>query len=193
MWSAALDGGAQRIGWKIGFNVPAIQEKLGIAESVVGHLTTATMLPDDAEFSPRAAGDLRAELEVAIQIGDDGGVAGYAPAIELVDLADPPDGVEAMIEQNIFHRAFAVGPLVAEPPDGSAFLTVNEEAHEAVNPFPDFEDTAALVARRLEAAGQQLKAGDLIITGALVVVPVKSGDGLTADIDRLGTVTLTIA
>jgi 2-keto-4-pentenoate hydratase len=173
--------------------VPAIQERLGIEESVVGHLTTLTMLGEDSEFSPRGAAGLKAELEVAIQVGDDGRAAGYGTAIELVDLPAPPDSAEEAVAGNIFHRAFAVSPLVDQPPDGSAFLTVNEEAHEATASFPDYDETIALVTRRLEAAGEQLRAGDLIITGALVVVDVRAGDALTADIDGLGTVTLTIA
>lgn len=190
---AALEGGAERVGWKIGFNVPAVQEKLGIAESVVGHLTTATMLSDDAVFTPRDAGDLRAELEVAVQVGADGSITGYAPAVELVDLAGMSADVEAMVAGNIFHRAFAIGALTDEPPgEGVATLAVGGEVHDAVNSVPDFEATLDLVRRRLEAAGEELREGDLVITGALVVAQVSPGQRIEADVPGLGAVSVSV-
>jgi 2-keto-4-pentenoate hydratase len=192
LWRAALEGGAERVGWKIGFNVPAAMERIGIEEPIVGHLTTATKLSDGAEFFPRDAADLRAECEIAIRVGDDGAVTGYAPAIELVDLGSPADGAEGIIAGNIFHRAFVIGTFADTPPEGTAFLAVGEDAHEAAQPVPDFEETVALVARRLAAAGEELKAGDVIISGALVVVGVQPGDDLTADIAGLGTVSVGI-
>lgn len=173
--------------------MPAVQERLGIKESVVGHLTTATMLSDGAVFSPREAGDLRAEMEIAVQVGEDGSISGYAPAIELVDLSGMSDDVEAMVAGNIFHRAFAIGPIVDSPPeDGVGTLGAGGEVHDPVNPVPDFEATVDLVARRLEAAGEKLEPGDLIITGALVVAQVRLGDVVEADIEGLGSVRLTV-
>ena len=40
---AELRAGARPVGWKIGINVPAVQERLGIAGSVVGYLTSASL------------------------------------------------------------------------------------------------------------------------------------------------------
>ena len=41
-WRGVLGEGAQRLGWKIGFNDPKMQDKLGLTGSVIGFLTSAT-------------------------------------------------------------------------------------------------------------------------------------------------------
>ncbi|MEJ7714822.1 MAG: hypothetical protein WKF40_03555 [Thermoleophilaceae bacterium] len=90
-WRASLSSGAHRIGWKIGFNPPAVQEKLGLAEPVVGHLTSATLLGADGSHSLAGAENALAEPEIAIEIGPDHSIAGLAPAIEIVDMPAPPE------------------------------------------------------------------------------------------------------
>lgn len=120
-WRAALDGGAERIGWKIGLNIPEVQEQLGIEESVIGHLTSATVVEAGGEYRAGAAVRLRAEAEVAVELGRDvephadadaarEAVAGLAAAIELVDVGRPPEDVEAIVAANVFHRAVVLGP-----------------------------------------------------------------------------------
>jgi 2-keto-4-pentenoate hydratase len=174
-------------------NIPEVQERLGISEPVIGHLTSLTQLSDAAEFSPRDPQDLRAECEIAIRVGADGrSVDGYAAAIEIVDVGRPPGGAEGIVAENIFHRAFALGEFTAEPPAGEASLDVGGEAHQADQPVPDFEQTVGLVARNLEAVGEELKPGDVIISGALVAVPVRAGERITADLGGPGTVTVTL-
>ena len=65
------------------------------------------------------ATDLRAEAEIALRVGDDGAATGYATAIELVDVGrPPPGGLEAIVEENIFHRGFVVGPWSSQAPSG---------------------------------------------------------------------------
>ena len=68
-WRAALDSGAQRVGWKIGFNAPAIQEHLGLEHSAVGHITTATLVGATGTHSLAGAQNPLAEPEVAIHVG----------------------------------------------------------------------------------------------------------------------------
>ena len=107
-----LDEGAQAIGWKVGFNVPAVQEKLGIEAPLAGFLSSAGRARDGAS-SPPAAGPSVAEPEVAVELGDDGRtIVALLPALEV---ADPPDlswDVERILAGNIFHRAVAFGPRV---------------------------------------------------------------------------------
>ena len=51
-----LAQGAQPLGWKIGFNVPEIQEKLGIDRPLAGFLTSDGLLEDGAEWDDLPGG-----------------------------------------------------------------------------------------------------------------------------------------
>ena len=62
---AALAGGAKPVGWKIGFNTPAIQEHFGLTGAVVGYLTDAGVSPDGATIPLAGWGAPAVEVEVA--------------------------------------------------------------------------------------------------------------------------------
>ena len=49
-----------------------------------------------------------------------------------------------------------------------------------------------MVAVLLAAAGEQLRAGDLLISGSVVQVPVAAGDEVVADLGPLGSVGLSL-
>ena len=63
---------AEPVGWKVGFNVPAIQEKLGIDGPLAGFLTGDTLLDDGAVWSLGEGGPVVVEQEVAVELGEDG-------------------------------------------------------------------------------------------------------------------------
>jgi len=194
-WRASLDGGAARVGWKIGLNVPDIQRKLGLRESVIGHLTTASQLEDGASYSAGAAVDLRVEPEVALHMGAGGAVAGYGPAIEVVDPGDPPPDATGIVAGNVFHRAFLLGPThAAISPDGTAAeVRVNGERRDAGEAPGDFADVVELVARLLGDVGEELRDGDVIIAGSLTAPqPVKAGDEVEAGLSALGALRLSV-
>ncbi len=109
---AALAAGETPVGWKIGFNTPAIQEHFGLADPVVGYLTDAGVSPDGATVSLAGWGAPAVEVELAIRVGDDGAVAGLAPALELVDLAGSFDDIEPVLAGNICHRGVIFGDEV---------------------------------------------------------------------------------
>ena len=103
-WRAALDSGAARVGWKVGLNVTEVEEVMS-SEPVFGHLTSATRLEPGGVFHACGVRALRAEAEVAVEIGRDlragdgleavrAAVAGFAPALELVDVEPPVEGFE---------------------------------------------------------------------------------------------------
>jgi 2-keto-4-pentenoate hydratase len=199
---AALASGAQRVGWKLGMGEG---ERIG-AGPVIGHLTTATQLEPGATYSPQGAVDLRADAEVAVRLGADVGpdldrhtaaaaIAGFGPALELVDLGAPPPGdPERIVKANIWHRAFALGPLDLAAPAGHATgrLIVNGEVRDAGPISQGYADTVRTVAKLLGAAGEELKAGDRLITGSVVQVPVRPGDEVVADLGPLGRVRLSV-
>jgi 2-keto-4-pentenoate hydratase len=191
-WRASLSSGAHRIGWKIGFNPPAVQEKLGLDEPVIGHLTSATLLGADGSHSLAGAENPLAEPEIAIEIGRDHSIAGLAPAIEIVDIPGlpDPDGVGDVVAANVFHRAVAIGSSqeMQDAQGIEANMSINGRvARTADAASVDLEAMVELVARVLESAGERLEAGDRIIAGALAPPPELSpGDTLSLDLGAIG-------
>jgi len=194
-WRATLDSGAHRLGWKIGFNPPEVQAKLGLSAPAVGHLTSATLVGADGSHALSGATAPKAEPEIAIEIGPDKTIAGLAPAIEIVDipaLPGGPDEVGDVVAANIFHRAVAIGSSSqVQSPDGVTMtLRVDgETVREAdVSAYP-IADMIHVVADTLEAAGERLEAGDRIIAGALAPPPdVQAGQRLALDLGPLGAI-----
>ena len=109
---AALAAGASPVGWKIGFDTPAIQAHFGLSEAVVGYMTDTGVSADGATVSLAGWGAPAVEVEVAIRVGDEGAVAGLAPALELVDLDISFDDIEPVLAGNICHRGVIFGDEV---------------------------------------------------------------------------------
>ncbi len=184
-----LAQGAQPIVWKVGFNVPEIQQKLGIDAPVAGFLTTDSLI--EGEWSIEDDGEVIVESEVAVELGDDGrSIAALLPALEL---ADPPDleiEIEQILAGNIFHRAVAFGPRVETTEAGRGRILVNGEEQHAVT-AGDIEAMLAAVADRLAAAGEQLQPGERIITGILAPPhEPRPGDTIRLELDDVGSVEL---
>ncbi len=192
----ALDAGAEHVGWKIGLNIPEVQEQLGIEEPVLGHLTSATVVEDGAEFDASGAEKLMAEPEVAIEVGEGETIAGLAPAIELVDTGRQPrgEGVEGIVADNIFHSAVVLGERAPGPPT-RATVRVNGEERANAEFTDDLEEVVRVAARRLAEAGESLNAGDRIIAGSITpqVGPLEAGDELEVEVAGLGSLRVRIA
>jgi len=190
-----LDGGAEPFGWKIAFNIPAVQELLGIDRPLAGFLTTDGLAEDGGTWPTRGE-PLVAEPEVGVEIGADGrSIAALLPALEI---SDPPDlalSLDAMLAGNLFHRAVAFGPRVEADAPGPARFLVNGELQAEV----DSEGTRAhlgpmveVIAGRLSDAGEQLRPGDRIITGVIAPpTPVVDGSCVRFELEGLGAVELT--
>ena len=189
-----LAGGAEPLGWKVGFNLPEFQRKLGIDAPLAGFLTTNSLL-DTAEWSLGGEGEVVVESEVAVELGDDArSIVALLPALEL---ADPPDlslAVDSILAGNIFHRAVAFGPRVETDTPGAARILVNGDEQHAVDAEragANLEAMVEAVAARLEEADERLRPGDRIITGVLAPPhkPVP-GDVVRLELDALGGVEL---
>lgn len=194
-WRSSLHGGAKRVGWKIGLNVPDIQSKLGLRESVIGHLTSASQLEDGAGYSVGDAADLRVEPEVALHMGAMGTIAGYGAAIEVVDPGDPPSDASGIVAGNVFHRAFLLGPpQAAPPPEGTTGdVRIGGETRASGDAPADFADVVELVGRLLGELGERLEEGDVIIAGSLTPPePVCAGDEVEVEVGDLGALRLSL-
>jgi 2-keto-4-pentenoate hydratase len=191
-WRTALDAGERRVGWKLGLNFAEVEEVIG-QDPIIGHLTTGTLLGTGESYATQAAEDLRAEAEVALVIGQDvaadasadearAAIAGAAVALEIVDVSRPPDDLEGIV-------------IVARRVDPSglqAHLTINGELRSSATAGDDHSGVVRAVAQLLAAAGEQLQRRDQILAGALTHVAVRPGDEITADIQHLGAVKLTL-
>ena len=189
-----LAQGAQPIGWKVGFNITAAQQKLGIDAPLAGFLSTDGLLDDGAEVS-LADGPLVVESEVAVELGDDArSIVALLPALEVADPPDLDQDVETILAGNIFHRAVAFGPRVETREPGAARILVNGDVEHEVGPAETaahLEDMVEAVRRRLLAADEDLSPGDRIITG--VIAPphaAQPGDTVRLELDALGGVEL---
>ena len=190
-----LAQGADAVGWKIGFNVPATQERLGIDAPLAGFLTTETLVEDGGTWSVEDDGEVIVESEVALEVGADArSIAALFPALELADQPDLDLEVEQILAGNIFHRAVAFGPRVETQDPGAARILVNGDEQHTVPADRTGERLQAMVeavAARLEAAGEQLRAGDRIITG--IIAPpheASPGDTVRLELERVGGVEL---
>jgi 2-keto-4-pentenoate hydratase len=185
-----LAQGAEPLGWKIGFNVPKVQQKLGIDAPLAGFLTTDSLIEDAWDDYPVVV-----ESEVAVELGPDGrSIVALLPALEI---ADPPDlelGLEQILAGNIFHRAVAFGPRVETREPGAGRILVNgEEQHSlsADETGANLEAMVEAIARRLADAGEELQPGDRIITGVLAPpYEASAGDTVRLELDALGGVEL---
>jgi 2-keto-4-pentenoate hydratase len=190
-----LAQGAEPIGWKIGFNLPKFQEQLGIDGPIAGFLTTDTLMEDGATWPIGEQGEVVVESEVAVEVGDDArSIVALLPALEL---ADPPDlsiELEQILAGDIFHRAVAFGPRVKTRAPGAARILVNGEVQHEVDgetAGAQLEEMVKVVAGRLAAAHEQLRAGDRIITGVLAPPHQPGpGDQMRLELEEVGAVEL---
>ena len=190
-----LAQGAQPVGWKIGFNVPKTQERLGIDGPLTGFLTTDGLLEDGDTWSLDDGGPVIVESEVALEVGPDGSsIAALFPALELADEPDFDLEIEQILAGNIFHRAVAFGSRVETREPGAARILVNGEERHTVPADETGERLEAMVkaaAARLAAADEELRPGDRIITG--IIAPphgAAPGDTVRLELEALGGVEL---
>lgn len=200
-WRAKLAAGADRIGWKLGIGE---RERIGPGP-VIGHLTSSTLLEAGAVYRAEGVTALHADAEVALRLGSDvdpeadrrragDAIDGFGAALELVDLGAPPDDPHSIVAENVFHRAFSLGPLDRSPPAGGVEgrLIVNGAVRASATASPDFVELVRSVAALLGAVGEQLQAGDRLITGSVVQAPIEPGDEVIADLGPLGRAVLAI-
>ncbi|HZP42889.1 MAG TPA: fumarylacetoacetate hydrolase family protein [Candidatus Binatia bacterium] len=207
---ALLAAGHPRVGWKVGFNAPAVQRALGLDGIVVGHLTLATALEPGRPHALAGGTDVRVEPEIAIHLGAAvppgappdairAAIIGLGPALEVLDLDRPLDDLESLLAANVLHRAVLFGATDPRRAGGgiadldARFVRNGVEVARtsAVAALGDVAAIVGAVADRLAPFGEGLRAGDRIISGALVApVAVAPGDRIAVDLGPLGTLGL---
>jgi 2-keto-4-pentenoate hydratase len=192
-----LAQGPDQLGWKVGFNITAAQDKLGIDAPLAGFLTSDGLLEDGAEVS-LADGPVVVESEVAVELGEDARtIVALMPALEVADPPDLDQDVETILAGNIFHRAVVFGPRVEAAEPGAGRVLVNGEVEHVMAPGDTsghLEEMVEAVRRRLAAVDQDLQPGQRIITGVLAPPhTAQPGDRVRLELDGLGGVELLFA
>ena len=210
-----LAAGERRVGWKAGFGTAQLMRTASIAAPLAGFLTNASLasgMITTGGLSIDGWRNAKLEPEVAVRIGGDvlagadretveAAISGAAPSIEIVDLGDPGD-IEQVLAGNIFHRAFLFGPFsdLTGADLAAARLTVVRDGHEpqtGIDPATALGDVVEIVravADQAPLAGDQLRAGDVVMTGSVVpAIALAGGERFEVTLRGGGSVTLAIA
>jgi 2-oxo-3-hexenedioate decarboxylase len=205
-WSSLLADGHERVGWKLAFGIEAIERVRG-ARPLLGYLTSASRLPDGGVYhAPSGYGGLRFEAEVAVHVAeqvdpemDDSEIVAAADAIaaalEIVNLAQPEDGLVRVVENNVLHEAFVLGdPRPLTRPDVSVTAVSAVDGREArrTTVAPPLVAGLREAAALLNEHGEALEPGDWLMTGSMAQTECVPGTRSSVSISGLGELSVRI-
>lgn len=209
----AQSRGMVRRGWKIGINVPEVQQQLSLPHAGIGWLDGNQVLDSGSVFHAPPDSLLHLEPEVAILISGkvrDGcspssvrsQIAAIHPALEIVNYARPTSGLNDLVAHSMFHEATVLGhavPAIDMPGLGTEWPILTIGSDPPFLPRADLvpEDLGELVAfasAYLSAFGQSLEDGDLLLSGAFLAraPSIAPGIGGTAEFGPMGSVSVRI-
>ena len=199
------------IGRKVGLTAKAVQAQLGVNQPDIGVLFDDMRIAEGGTLDPRRALQPKAEAEVALVLARDLN----DPAASAADVAQATAYAVAALEivdSRILDWKISFADTVADN-GSSAFFVLGEEkkllegldlytcgmALEVNGEIASLGagaaclghplEAAAWLARTLSAEGEPLRAGDIILTGALgPMVALNPSDQVTARIGGLGSV-----
>lgn len=211
-----LAGGRRVVGRKIGLTSPAVQAQLGVDQPDFGALLSDTAVPDGGSIPAGRLLQPKVEAEVALVLGADldmtephvGDIiraTDFAlPALEIVDsrIADWDITFTDTVADNASSGLFVLGgtPVSLKDVDLRQVSMTLLRGKEQVSSGTGADcldgplNAAVWLARTLAEMGDSLKAGDVILTGALgPMVPAVAGDRFEARISGLGSVRVRFA
>jgi 2-keto-4-pentenoate hydratase len=199
--------GDRQAGWKVGLTTAAAQATVAATGPVSGYLVASTVTAVAPTFDTATLVAPRVEVEVAFVLS--GGLEGpdvtpadvlaatayLAPALEIVDSRweGGPHGLGALLADDVSAAAVVVGERV--DPDAVALPELVVTGHVgpaavtggAGNVLGDPARAVAWLCADLHRRGEGLRAGDLVLSGALCgPTPVRAGDTVEADLGALG-------
>ncbi|MEV4644953.1 fumarylacetoacetate hydrolase family protein [Saccharopolyspora sp. NPDC049357] len=211
-----LAAGHTLVGRKIGLTSPAVQRQLGVDQPDFGALFSSMALSDKESVAAGRLLQPKVEAEVALVLGADlpapnctaadirAATAFVSPALEIVDsritrwditivdtvadnasaglfvLGNARTAIDEVEPAEISMQLYRNGELVSE---GTGRDCLGDPLHAAV-----------WLASTLAKRGEPLRAGDIVLTGALgPMVPATPGDAFTAAISGLGAVQISFA
>ncbi|MEO5665251.1 MAG: fumarylacetoacetate hydrolase family protein [Nocardioides sp.] len=206
--------GASVVGRKVGLTSPAVQAQIGVDQPDFGVLLDDMGFADGASVSTHGLLQAKVEAEVAFVLGADlaegdlddaqvrAAVAQVLPALEIVDsrIAGWDITFADTVADNGSSALYVLGGAAktldqVEPVDVEMSMTRNGEVVSTGNGAACLGDplnALAWLARTARDLGEPLRAGQVILSGALgPMVPVAAGDTFEAQISGLGSVSVT--
>ncbi|MBT3153832.1 2-keto-4-pentenoate hydratase [Streptomyces sp. CHD11] len=207
----AVAGGRRPVGRKIGLTSPAVQRQLGVDRPDFGALFADMAVPEGQPVAPGRLLQPKVEAEVALVLGADlphrdptvadllRATAFALPALEIVDsrVAGWDITIVDTVADNASCGLYVLGgtPVPLDRVDLRAVTMTLTKNGETVSRGTGADClgsplTAALwLASTLAGLGDPLRAGDIVLTGALGPMSAAAeGDAFSAHIEGLGTV-----
>lgn len=209
-----IEHGRRRVGQKVGLTAKAVQAQLGVSQPDFGILFEDMRIASGGRLTPQKVIQPKIEGEVAMifaQTVDDpctsreavaAAILGAVPAVEIVDsrIADWKISFADTVADNGSSAFFVAGEEPRPLQDLDLWscgmvLEVNGEvasvgAGAACLDHP--LNAATWLARTLAERGQAIRAGDIVLTGALgPMVPLRPGSEVCLTIGGLGAVNFT--
>ncbi len=201
-----LDRGEKLVGYKMGFTSRAKMLQMGVDDLIWGRLTDAMHVEVDEVIDITKYVHPRAEPEIAFLLNKPlsgkvtkeealAAVEAIAPAIEIIDsrYTNFKFSLEDVVADNSSSSSFVIGEWQSKDSniDGLAMnLRVNNEivASGSSNDILDHPINSLVEAARcIGAAGEELKAGQIILAGAATAaVALEPNQTISADVANLG-------
>lgn len=204
-----LSAGDRIVGHKIGLTSLAMQTQLGVDQPDYGHLLASMAVPNGGSVTTAELIAPRIELEIAFLLGrglEGPGVTttdvlaateAVFPSLEIIDsrIADWKIGLVDTVADNASSGRFVMPSRLTPVRDLDLRLLGGIMGINGVltswscgaAALGDPAAALAWLANSLAPYGGRLEAGEIVLSGALdKSVPVKAGDVVRADFDRLG-------
>ncbi|MGE0735443.1 MAG: 2-keto-4-pentenoate hydratase [Alphaproteobacteria bacterium] len=212
-WTKA---GRRIVGRKIGLTSKAVQSQLGVNEPDYGVIFGDTVLPDGAVAAAGSVMQPRVEAEIAFVLARDlvgqkitpeqviAATDFVRPALEICGsrIAQWDIKIEDTIADNASAGLVVLGPH-RETPDLARLAAVGMVMHKNGEPVAQGRGDACLgnpaiavawLAETLTRLGEGLRAGDLVMSGALAkMVAAEPGSRFTAEFEGMGKVSIAFA
>lgn len=201
--------GGLRIGWKVGINGPAAQEKFRVPHSVFGYLSAWGVMQPDSTLILDPSANVCVEPEIDILMADDvlpgselgicaSAIGSIGASLEIVDWNQPAADLQDVLSHDLFHKGVAFSPRNrrGEPniDDVNVNLAVGGEtsaqasASQVLGPIPAI---IQLIADQLGQFGETLRSGDHVISGSITApIPLKEAEKMEVDFGPLGKLAL---
>lgn len=199
------------VGHKVALTTKASRDHLGVHEPCYGHILDRCVYPSDSDVPIGSLTAPHIEAEIAFVLGADlcgPGVTpvdvmraarGVMPSLELVDLKVEGEGIRAtdVIIHNALHGGLVAGSRLC-PLEGldlqyeGVTVELNGELHGSGTGFEVMGNPInpiVWLANKLAESGDCLRAGETIISGAMVTpAKLKPGDWVKVTYSRMGSV-----